>query len=622
MTNDRFWVRLSQPLLDIALFVGAFGLAFVIRFEGIPEPEHLRRLVFLFPYVALARLISFALFSIYAIDWKYISIIDVLSILKATLPVTVLLTLIRVVVPETWGIIRLSFGVIALELLLVLGATLGVRMTRRLAIELFERKKFQNVSRRLPSRTLLVGAGNAGNVTLKELKQRTDLGIEVVGFVDDNVKKVGRIIQGVPVLGTTGELREIVKKYDIDEAIISIANASSKAIRRIVEACEAVDLKVKIVPGLFEILDGRIQLTKIRDINIDDLLGRSVVHFREHLARVTQQYRQKRILVTGAGGSIGSELCRQLSILDPQALIIVDKDENSVYEVERSLSPVYNGQRLKPVIADIRNLSRMRHLFEKYRPEIVFHAAAHKHVPLMEENVSEAILNNILGTKQMAELARDFGVLSFIFISTDKAVRPTSVMGATKKVGEIIVQEIAAGSPTRFSCVRFGNVLGSRGSVVPLFQKQIAEGGPITLTHPEVKRYFMSISEAVQLIIQAGTLGNKGEICVLNMGEPIRILDLAKDMIKLSGFQEEDFEFRYIGLRKGEKLNEEILIDEEKIQMTQFMKIFIAPPIEVDQPKFFTLLERLLKAAEESRDDDVIATLKEMNIGYVHSPQG
>jgi FlaA1/EpsC-like NDP-sugar epimerase len=611
--------KTNQFLIDIFIFIFSYFAAFFIRFEGIPDPINLKQLLILFPYVALARLLCFYFFSIYSIVWRYISIIDVISIFKALFPVTTILFLGRIFLPNKFPLLKLPLSVIALEFLLVLIGTLGVRMIRRLTSELSERVRLEDKGGSLKKkRTLLIGAGDAGNMVIKELRQRKDLAIEVEGFVDDDPRKFNTVIQGAKVLGNTAQIPEIVKNLNIDEAIITIANASSKDIRRIVDICKGTKVKVKIVPGLFEILDEKIKITKIREINIDDLLGRSVVSFTHHLPEVTNHYKNKRILVTGAGGSIGSELCRQLATLWPTELILMDKDENSIFEIDSELNSEFRESKYKltPLVADIRNYERLIFLFEKYQPKVIFHAAAHKHVPLMEYNISEAILNNVLGTGNVAHLADRYEVENFVFISTDKAVNPTSVMGASKKIGEIIIQELASKSKTKFSCVRFGNVLGSRGSVIPLFQRQITQGGPITITHPDVERYFMSISEAVQLIIQAGTIGNCGEIFVLNMGDPIKIKDLAKDLIKLSGFAEDDFEIKYIGLRPGEKLFEEILIDEERTKVTQFEKIFIAPPIEIDSEKFTKKLADLLKAAKECEDKRIVECLKEMDIGY------
>lgn len=611
-----FFSKVNQVLLDIFVFLLAVFSSYFIRFEGIPGGNNLRQLLILFPYIVIARILSFHIFSVYSIVWRYISINDAILIFKASYPITVLLFLGRIFLPEELSLLRIPFSVITLEFLLVLIGSSGIRMLRRSIHELSRRESLSTQNNNKMIRVLLIGAGDAGNLAAKELKQRLDLGLDVVGFVDDDPLKFNTVIQGIKVLGNTTRIPEIVKNHNIDEAIITIANASSKDIRRIVDVCKGMKIRVKIVPGLSEILDDKVRVNMIREININDLLGRSVVHFEDHFPEVTDHYKDKRILITGAGGSIGSELCRQLAPLWPKELILLDKDENSIFEINSEFNRESNGYNLSPLIADIRYLERLEYIFKICRPEIIFHAAAHKHVPLMEFNQAEAILNNVLGTKNVAHLAIKYGVKNFIYISTDKAVNPASVMGASKKVGEIIVQEIASKNDTKFSCVRFGNVLGSRGSVVPLFQNQIARGGPITVTHPDVERYFMSISEAVQLIIQAGTIGNKGEIFVLDMGKPVKILDLAKDLMRLSGFGDGEIEIKYIGLRMGEKLYEETLIDEERMRATQYQKIFVAPPLHVDTSKFSKTLDSLLLAAHKCDERRIGGCLKEMEIGY------
>ena len=612
--------RLNQFVLDIFIFIFAYIFAFIIRFEGLPSGIYainLRQLYLLFPCIVLARFVSFSFYSIYSIVWRYISIRDAFSIMKACIPVTILLFCGRIFLPEKLSIMKIPLSVITIEFGLTLIGTLGVRMARRIHFEMRERERLGGNIGNIPrKRSLLIGAGNAGNIIVKELKQRTDLGYDIVGFIDDDPAKFKSVIQGIKVLGSSAKIPELVEKYHIQEAIITIANASSKEIRRIATICADTKIRVKIVPGLCEMLDDKIKITKIREINIDDLLGRSVISFDNQLPEVLNAYQNKRILISGAGGSIGSELCKQLSVLSPKELILVDKDENSIYEIDLELDKQPKKYAVSPIISNIKNLDRMRFIFERYRPEVLFHAAAHKHVPLMENNISEAILNNVIGTHNLVQLSIENSVERFIFISTDKAINPTSIMGATKKIGEIIVQEIATKNATRFSCVRFGNVLGSRGSVVPLFQKQIANGGPITLTHQDMRRYFMSIAEAVQLIIQAGTLGNKGEIFVLDMGTPIKIADLAKELIKLSGHREDDIDIEIVGLRRGEKLYEEILVDEERERATHFKKIFIAPPAEIDKDKFWNKLEELLRAAKNNDDLRIMNILKEIEIGY------
>jgi FlaA1/EpsC-like NDP-sugar epimerase len=504
-----------------------------------------------------------------------------------------------------------------MEFMFSLTGTLAVRMLWRVHCEDLRRGRLRGSgSFDKYTKTILIGAGAAGNMIAKELKQRADLEIDVVGFIDDEPKQYGKQVLGIRVLGNTTQIPAISRRLGVQEAIITIVNASSKEIRRISELCAEAGLKTRIVPGLFELLDKRITITKVREIRIDDLLGRSVFQMEKHLEEVSRIYRGKRILVTGAGGSIGSELCRQLAALGPREIVLLDKDENSIFEIDNDLrARSTNGAAIHPVIANIMNANRLHVLFEKYRPEIVFHAAAHKHVPLMECNVAEAILNNVMGTNNLIDTARIYGVERFVFISTDKAVNPTSVMGATKKIGEVIIQEVAKTNSTKFACVRFGNVVGSRGSVIPLFQKQISMGGPVTVTHPEVRRYFMSISEAVHLIIQAGTLGEKGEIFVLDMGQPIKIIDMVKTLIRLSGQREEDIEIKYVGMRPGEKLYEEILIDEERSRATKFERIFIAPATEMLDGRVVGL-KGIIDAAAAGDGDRVIRHLSSMGIGF------
>jgi len=614
---SRVFSKVSQGFIDLIVFALSLFAAYFIRFEGAIPGEFIRQIAVLLPYVIIARSISFQAFSVYKIVWRYISIHDVRRILKGILPVTALLILARYFAPQRLTMLRIPISVITLEFLLILLGTSGIRMVRRITMEIAQRESLTRRRNGAVKRVLLIGAGDAGNMVAKELSQRTDLGMEVEGFVDDDPKKFNAVIQGIRVLGSTAQIPEIARRMKIDEAIITIVNASSREIRRIVELCESAGVnKVKIVPGLFEMLDDRVKITKIREVNIDDLLGRNVVDIETHHPDVEKHYRGKRILVTGAGGSIGSELCRQLCTYWPKELILIDKDENSIFEIDNELQGCAKGLRVTPIISNIKNAKQLETIFTNFKPEVVFHAAAHKHVPLMEFNVCEAIINNVQGTLNVVKLADRYGVESFIFISTDKAVNPTSVMGATKKIGEIIVQDIAARSATKYACVRFGNVLGSRGSVVPLFQKQIARGGPVTVTHPDVERFFMSIAEAVSLIIQAGSIGTKGEIFVLDMGKMVKIADLARDLIRLSGIRDGDIEITYTGLRPGEKLYEEIMIDKERDKVTQFEKIFVEPPVEYVNSDLGKRLEELVAVAEKGEDAEIIRHFQEMNIGY------
>jgi len=607
---------INQFCIDAIIFSFSLFAAYLIRFEGIIPGIVLKQFLTLLPYIVIARIVLFQIFSVYKIVWRYISIQDALRMIKGLLPVTGLLSLARYLLPAKLFMLKVPISIIVLEFLLVTLGTLGMRMIRRIWAESAARNGLTQERQEIIKKILLIGAGDAGNLVVKELKQRVDLGFHVVGFIDDDPHKLSTVIQGIRVLGNSAAIPRLAGKYKIDEAIISIANASSRDIRNLVEICEGAGIKVRIIPGLFELLDGRVTVNAIREVKIEDLLGRNIVKMDPRRSEVVQHYRGRKIMVTGAGGSIGSELCRQLCMLKPSEIVLVDKDENSIFEIDNELQGRSAEIRVVPLIANIKNQTRLAQIFAKNKPDIIFHAAAHKHVPLMERNVSEAILNNVKGTVELARLADLHHIEKFIFISSDKAVNPTSVMGATKRIGEMIIQDIASKSATQFSCVRFGNVLGSRGSVIPLFQKQIARGGPVTITHPDMRRFFMSISEAVQLIIQAGSIGSNGEILVLDMGKMVPIVGLAKDLIRLSGFNEEDVEIRFTGLRPGEKLYEEILVDQERDQTTTFEKIFIAPPTESDLVDIQKWVETLIGAAERSQDEEIVRCFREMNIGY------
>lgn len=616
LTQRRLLSRTSQILLDSGIFTLAFALAFLIRFEGRPPSDFGRQALVLFPGFLFLRILSFYLFSIYSLIWRYFSISEAFLVVKALVPASVIFLAGRLVVPAQMAILKLPLSVIFLELVFSLTGTIGLRVMRRLHYETKTREKNGlGAGNRPRRRTLLVGAGEAGHRMMREIQRRYDLGIDVVGFIDDDQHKQGALIQGLSVLGPASRIPDVARALKVDDVVITIANAASADIRRIVGLCEKAGVRVRIIPALNEILMGKERVTKIREIRIEDLLGRAAVDFNKHREEKSLCYQGKRILVTGAGGSIGSELCRQLAGLWPELLIVLDKDENGIFEIENELKLTNPGVRVVPIIADIRNAARLQILHQRLQPQVVFHAAAHKHVPLMESNMCEAVLNNVLGLKVLLERAGANGVENFVFISTDKAVNPTSIMGATKKLGEILVQQAAGRGGSRFSCVRFGNVLGSRGSVIPLFRKQIARGGPVTVTHPDVERFFMSISEAVQLIIQAGTIGKVGEIFVLNMGNPIKILDLAKEVIRLSGFREDEIEIAFTGMRPGEKLKEELLVSREKDKMTQYEKIFIAPPIAYPGDDFPAKLDRLIEAARKGDEARLKTVLAGFQIG-------
>ncbi len=466
------------------------------------------------------------------------------------------------------------------------------------------------------SKVLIVGAGSAGKLILKEMFENPQLNMCPVGIIDDDENKLGNTYYNVPVIGTTDDIEQIAKNLKIDEIIFSISKIDRRRKREIIQICKNTKCKLKTIPGIYELIDGRVSIKKIREVNIEDLLGRESVEIKD--VEVQHFIKGKKVLVTGAGGSIGSELCRQISSLNPKELILVDIYENNVYELQQELIRKYKNLNLKVLIASVRDKHRMEEIFINYQPEIVFHAAAHKHVPLMEDSPCEAIKNNVFGTLNVAELSAKYKVKRFVLISTDKAVNPTNIMGATKRCCEMIVQTLNKSSDTEFVAVRFGNVLGSNGSVVPLFKKQIEEGGPVKVTHPEITRFFMTIPEAVSLVLEAGAIARGGEIFVLNMGEAVKILDLAKNLITLSGLEPDvDIKIEFTGLRPGEKLYEEILMDEEGLRETVKSKIYIGQPIEVDEGELFDKLRYLKKVADEEVEDEVRYAIKDLVPTYI-----
>lgn len=449
---------------------------------------------------------------------------------------------------------------------------------------------------------MLIGAGNAGRVLLKEMTASQYVHGKVVCIIDDDVKKIGKVMNGVLVVGGRGEIPRASEEYQVDEIIVAIPTLSAKERSAILHICQETNCGVRILPGMYQLINGEVNISKLRQVEVEDLLGREQIEV--DLDSIMGYVSGKRVLVTGGGGSIGSELCRQIAAKRPEMLIIVDIYENNAYEIQQELIRTYEELNLLVLIASVRNTKRMNDIFQTYKPQIVYHAAAHKHVPLMETSPNEAIKNNVFGTYKTARAAALNGVEKFVMISTDKAVNPTNIMGASKRICEMIIQTFNREYKTEFVAVRFGNVLGSNGSVIPLFKKQIQEGGPVTVTHPDIIRYFMTISEAVSLVLQAGAYAKGGEIFVLDMGEPVKILDLAKNLIRLSGLVPgEDIAIEFTGLRPGEKLFEELLMDEEGLQKTDNRLIFIGKPIELDEEKFSSQLKELEEAAVDEHQD-------------------
>ncbi len=497
--------------------------------------------------------------------------------------------------------------------LMLTGMTTGTRFSYRIIRGM--RHKAQN--RKNGTRVMIIGAGDAGNTVIKEITNSSYSTMTIKCIIDDDEHKWGRFIQGIKIVGGRDRIVEYAALYGIDEIFIAIPSANRATMKALVEICKETSCKLRTLPGIYQLVNGEVNVSKLRNVDVEDLLGRDPI--KVDLDSILNYVKGQTIMVTGGGGSIGSELCRQIAGHRPARLIIVDIYENNAYEIQQELKHKYPKLDLVVLIASVRNTNRINHIMEEYRPDIIYHAAAHKHVPLMEVSPNEAIKNNVFGTWKTAQAAVQNGVKKFVLISTDKAVNPTNIMGASKRICEMIIQTYNRHYPTEFVAVRFGNVLGSNGSVIPLFRKQIAAGGPVTVTHPDIIRYFMTIPEAVSLVLQAGVYAKGGEIFVLDMGEPVRILDLAKNLIRLSGYKvDEDIKIEFTGLRPGEKLYEELLMSEEGLMDTENKLIHVGRPIEFDEPQFYVQLNHL-KQAVESECDDVRPLIQEIVPTY--SPQ-
>lgn len=531
----------------------------------------------------LITLLIFALFRLYNSLWRYASLGEVLNIAVACVLSAVVHFL---TVFGTYRRLPRSYFVIYLLLLFIM--TLGVRFSYRI-IRLLYNENVHGVGMR---NTMVIGAGESGNIVINELKMSKKLDSNICCIIDDNKSKHNTFINGVKVIGGRDQILGAAKYFGINEIVIAMPSAPKKDVKEILELCQQTGAELKILPGVYQFVNGEAAVEKLRPVQIEDLLGREPV--KTNLESITGYVKNKVVLVTGGGGSIGSELCRQLAANQPKMLIIFDVYENNAYDIQQELRAKYPHMHLEVLIGSVRNTSRVDKIFEQYRPDIVYHAAAHKHVPLMEDSPNEAIKNNVFGTYKTALAADKYGAKKFVLISTDKAVNPTNIMGASKRICEMIVQGLNRQSSTEFVAVRFGNVLGSNGSVIPLFKKQIEAGGPVTVTDKNIIRYFMTIPEAVSLVLQAGAFAKGGEIFVLDMGEPVKIDDLARNLIKLSGYvPDEDIKIVYTGLRPGEKLYEEMLMDEEGLTETENALIHIGRPIEFDEAEFFDRLERL-----------------------------
>ena len=561
--------------MDIMSIVVASFVAIYIRFDfkfnGIPG-EYLIKFEHILPYNILLTLLFFTIWKLYKSVWRYASATELINIVFATTCASVAQTVLCRVINE--GMPRSYY---VLYWFLLFGMTCLIRFSYRI-LRLINSKRSEIRLKKNGNNVMLIGAGAAANVILKEIETSHYLNLNVKCIIDDNPGCHGKFLRGVPIVGGRDKIMDAVGQYNVDEIILAIPSANTQVKKELLDICKETGCKMRTLPGMYQLINGDVSVAKLKEVEIEDLLGREPIQINTE--EVLNYVKDKVVLVTGGGGSIGSELCRQIASHQPKQLIIVDIYENNAYEIQQELIRKYPKLNLPVLIASVRNTERIDSIFKKYRPNIVYHAAAHKHVPLMEVSPNEAIKNNVFGTYRTAQAADKYGVEKFVLISTDKAVNPTNVMGASKRMCEMVIQMMNRQSKTNFVAVRFGNVLGSNGSVIPLFKKQIAEGGPVTVTDPNIIRYFMTIPEAVSLVLQAGAYARGGEIFVLDMGEPVKIVDLATNLIKLSGYKPgEDIEIKFTGLRPGEKMYEELLMNEEGLKKTANKMIYIGKPM-------------------------------------------
>ncbi len=607
LKNKNLICRILLLMMVDAMIITIAGpMAIYLRYNFIWEQQAIIFIEYIFRYLPVNLLLSLLIFwmcRLYRGIWKYASASDLANILIgcffSAAAQTVGMKLLRLPFPRSYPFMYFAILSAGISTFRFSYRILGYIQSRR-----------EGMLKAGKKNTMIVGAGEAGYTLLKELQNSRFVGQNVCCIVDDDPGKQGKYLRGVLVAGTRHDICRLAEEYDIDEIMIAIPSASHGMIQEILDICSRTSCQLKVLPGLYQLVNGEVSVSRLRNVEIEDLLGREPVDTQ--IDSIMDYVSGKTVLVTGGGGSIGSELCRQIAMHEPRRLIIFDIYENNAYDIQQELKRRYPDLDLVALIGSVRNTHRINNVFEKYRPDIVYHAAAHKHVPLMEDSPNEAIKNNVLGTYKTAQAADRFHASRFVLISTDKAVNPTNIMGASKRLCEMVIQMMNHRSRTEFVAVRFGNVLGSNGSVIPLFKKQIEEGGPVTVTHPDIIRYFMTIPEAVSLVLQAGAQAKGGEIFVLDMGKPVKILDLALNLIRLSGYRPyEDIDIRFTGLRPGEKLYEELLMSEEGLQSTENELIHIGKPIEFDEERFCQQLKEL---DELSRQDSPKIKEKVMEI--------
>jgi len=600
MINKR---RLVVFVCDLILICISLCAAFLLRFDfTIPESTLTLFWECLLVVLVVKPLVFFSI-GFYQSMWRYASLQDGIEIFKGV-------TLASIIAVASVFFLRqfapIPRSIFLLDWILLFTLIASSRLIWRIYRETYV------IDRSCTGpRALIVGAGEAGSLLLKEIRRHPNTAYNILGFVDDDPDKKGMKLHGISVLGPSRKLKEYIRIYEIQDVIIAMPSADGKTIRNIVDSCKNANVTFKTLPSIGELIDGTLSISQIKNVEIEDLLGRKAVVLDKE--QIGSYLTGKRILVTGAAGSIGSEICRQVAIFKPSKLILLDQAETPLYEIEKELVAHFPNLRILPLIADIQDSNLVEQTFEEFMPQVVFHAAAYKHVPMMEYNPAQAVLNNVFGSKNVADAAHRFKVQNFVMISTDKAVNPTNVMGATKRAAETYIQALSLASSTKFTTVRFGNVLGSNGSVIPLFKDQIAKGGPVTVTDKRVIRYFMTIPEATQLVLQAGSMGNGSEILVLDMGEPVRIVDLAEELIRLSGLTPYvDIDITFTGLRPGEKLFEELLIDGENILPTEHQKIKLLAPVSVDMVPVKIELELMVTAARTNDISTLMSSLRRL----------
>lgn len=599
MRNKSMWLMMA---LDAILINVIYIFSISLRFDMNPDPAYLGKYLEHFLVVTIIKIVVFSLCNMYRAIWEYASIREIMDILISIVIGNIMATIYLIFVNS--GLPRSIYPIAVILDTLIIG---GYRFLPKL----IRSKKVTGEYFSGEKKTMIVGAGESGILVLRELKRHPELGNLPILFVDDDVSKLGGTISGVPVLGDRHEIPKLAEKYDIEQIIVAMPSVKGDDQREILEICSRTATKVRIVPGMYEMIDDKIEIQDIRDIEIDDLLGREEVVLDNK--QLNEFLTNKTILVTGGGGSIGSELCRQIAKYKPKELIILDIYENNAYEIQNELKRNYPNLKLTVLIESIRDKERIQTVFDHYRPQVVFHAAAHKHVPLMEDSPQSAVKNNVFGTLNVVRAADEFGSEKFVMISTDKAVNPTNIMGCTKRICEMIVQSYNKKSKTDYVSVRFGNVLGSNGSVIPLFIEQIKEGGPVTVTDERIIRYFMSIPEASQLVLQAGSMGKGGEIFVLDMGEPVKIIDLAEKLIRLYGYiPYENMDIKIVGLRPGEKLYEEPLLDVGDVDTTSFDRIYVEKSMNLDFDSLLPHLESLWEVSHENSRDLIVKELEKI----------